>query len=263
MMIKRLIKDFDCEQLLNQLRSFTYTKKVGGETVTVNVELFSSSQVPYATRLFLQSQGERCADQILNDYDKGDITATQLADLIKSVCVPRWKQLYEIWTADYNPTYNVEGTEKRVVTTEYGKVTTMAKDTSITDEQITNATDEITYGKSTTHTNPTTTGKVAAFDSQTFVNASETSMTNNVDTDSGKDETKSSIGKVEHVHSGEDTDTLSGEDTVTDIYTRGGNLGVTMTSQLLRDGENFWDKYSFFEHYFNDIAREIGLPIWG
>ena len=297
-MTKRLIKDFDIESLIAQLRTFTYTDEADGEPITVNVELFTSGQVPQATRLFLQLQGERCADQILHDYDDGDISASELADIIKAVCVEKWKNLYKIWGANYNPLYNVDGVEKHIIQTDYGKVNTMAKGSTITDEQKvngtnstqygqtltdeqkTNASDTTTFGKVVTHTNPTTTGKVAAFDSASFVNASETTLTNNSDTDSGTEGRTSSMGKVEHAtsgtdtttinmgkvehsSSGADTDTLSGRDTVTDTLTRAGNIGVTMSSQLLRDGASLWSKYSFFDIWFNDIAGEIGLPIWG
>lgn len=330
---KRLLKDFDIESLIKELRQFSYTTEVEGETVTVNVELFTAGQVGAATRLFLQSQGERVADQILHDYDKEEITAAELSDIIKVVCVERWKHFLEMWTINYNPIWNVDGKEVRTIVTEYGKITEMEKGTTLTDEQKTNGTDttqyghtvtdeqkingtdttqhglkvtdeqktagedSTTFGKVVTSTHPTTTNKVAAFDSVAFVNHSETSNTNSSDTDSGTESTTHNLGKIEHSNSGsdtvthnlgklehaesgsdtlthnmgkiehsssgKDTDTLSGSDTTTDTYIRSGNIGVTMTQQLLTAEETFWSKYSFFEHWFNDIAEQIGLPIWG
>jgi hypothetical protein len=191
----------------------------------------------------------------------------------------------------------VDGVEIHEITTEYGKITRMAKGTTITDEQKvdaeteveygqkqtdeqkTNGSTSMTYGKSTTTTNPTNTGKVAAMDSVAFVNASESSATNMINTDSGsdstttnigkiehassgKDTTTTSIGKVEHAHTGTDTDTLDGSDTTTDTLTRHGNIGVTMTQQLLTAEDDFWSHYSFFTKYFNDIANVISLPIY-
>ena len=73
-MSKRLIKDFNIEDLIKELRQFSYTTEVEGGTVTVNVELFTAGQVPQATRLFLQAQGDRLADSILYSYDKEEIT---------------------------------------------------------------------------------------------------------------------------------------------------------------------------------------------
>ena len=184
---------------------------------------------------------------------------------------------------------------------------------TLTDEQKVNGSNSVTYGKQTTTTNPTNTGKVAAMDSVTFVNASESSATNTVNTDSGsdstttnigkvehansgkdttttsigkvehansgkdttttsigkvehansgKDTTTTSMGKVEHAHSGTDTDTLDGSDTTTDILTRHGNIGITMTQQLLTAESDFWSHYSFFDKYFSDIANVISLPIY-
>ena len=313
-MSKRLIKDFNIEDLIKELRQFSYTTDVEGETVTVNVELFTAGQVPQATRLFIQAQGDRLADSILYSYDKEEITAVQLSDIIKVVCVQRWKHFLEMWKVNYNPIWNVDGKEVRTIVTEYGKVTEMEKGTTLTDEQKTNGEDSTTFGKVVTSTHPTTTNTVAAFDSINFVDHSEVSNTNSSDTDSGTEATTHTIGKIEHANSGQDTtthdlgkiehstsgtdstthsigklehaetgsdtithnlgkiehansgkdtDTESGSDTVTDTYVRAGNIGVTMTQQLLTAEESFWSKYSFFEHWFNDIAEQIGLPIWG
>lgn len=291
------VKQYDIESLLAVLRTFTYTTEVDGETVTVNAEVFTTGQIPIATKIFLQEYGSRVADDILEEYKKGDVSAAELGDIIKTLCVQRWKHFLEMWKVNYNPIWNVDGVEVHEITTEYGKITRMAKGTTITDEQKVDAETEVeygqkqtdeqktdgstsmTYGKSTTTTNPTNTGKVAAMDSVAFVNASESSATNMINADSGsdstttnigkiehassgKDTTTASIGKVEHAHTGTDTDTLDGSDTTTDTLTRHGNIGVTMTQQLLTAEDDFWSHYSFFTKYFNDIANVISLPIY-
>lgn len=361
------VRQYNIEALLSVLRTFTYTTEVDGETVTVNAEVFTESQVPIATRIFLQEYGSRVADEILADYKKGDVTAAELGDIIKTLCVQRWKHFLEMWKVNYNPIWNVDGVEVHEIVTEYGKITRMAKGVTVADEQVTagqtelthghvlteeqktqgsnsttygqtltdeqkvdaeteveygqKLTDEqkvdggtsITYGKETTTINPTSTGKVAAMDSVDFVNASQSSATNTVNTDDGTDSTTTSIGKVEHANSGKDTtttsigkvehatsgtdttttsigkiehadsgkdttttsmgkvthsttgtdtDTLDGSDTTTDTLTRHGNIGVTMTQQLLTAEDDFWSHYSFFTKYFNDIANVISLPIY-
>lgn len=291
------VKQYDIEALLSVLRTFTYTTEVNGETVTVNAEVFTSGQIPIATKIFLQEYGSRVADEILDEYKKGDVSAAELGDIIKTLCVQRWKHFLEMWKVNYNPIWNVDGTETHTIVTEYGKITRMAKATTITDEQKVDGevevtygqklTDEqkvngsgsITYGKTTTMTNPTSTGSVAAFDTVGFVGASQSTMTNGVSAEtgsdsssnsigtvehaqSGKDTTKNSLGKVEHAHSGTDTDTLDGSDTTTDTLTRGGNIGTTMTQTLLGAEDDFWSHYSFFTKYFNDIANVISLPIY-
>lgn len=291
------VKQYDIEALLSVLRTFTYTTEVNGETVTVNAEVFTAGQIPIATKIFLQEYGSRVADDILDEYKKGDVSAAELGDIIKTLCVQRWKHFLEMWKVNYNPIWNVDGTETHTIVTEYGKITRMAKATTITDEQKVDGevevtygqklTDEqkvngsgsITYGKTTTMTNPTSTGSVAAFDTVGFVGASQSTMTNGSTAEtgsdsssnsigtvehaqSGKDTTKNSLGKVEHAHTGTDTDTLDGTDTTTDTLTRHGNIGVTMTQQLLTAEDDFWSHYSFFTKYFNDIANVISLPIY-
>mgnify|MGYP007022091841 CR=1 FL=1 len=362
-----IVKQYDIESLLSVLRTFTYTTEVDGETVTVNAEVFTSGQIPIATKIFLQEYGGRVADDILDDYKKGTVTAAELGGIIKTLCAQRWKHFLEMWKVNYNPIWNVDGVEVHEIVTEYGKITRMAKGVTVADEQVTagqtelthghvlteeqktqgsnsttygqtltdeqkvdaeteveygqKLTDEqkvdgetsITYGKETTTTNPTSTGSVAAFDSVGFVGASQSSATNTVNTDDGTDSTTTSIGKVEHANSGTDTttssigkvehatsgtdttttsigkiehadtgkdttttsmgkithsttgtdtDTLEGSDTTTDTLTRHGNIGVTMTQQLLTAESDFWGHYSFFEKYFNDIANVISLPIY-
>ena len=291
------VKQYDIEALLSVLRTFTYTTEVDGETVTVNAEVFTSGQIPIATKIFLQEYGSRVADDILEEYKKGDVSAAELGDIIKTLCVQRWKHFLEMWKVNYNPIWNVDGTETHTIVTEYGKITRMAKNTTITDEQKVDGevevtygqklTDEqkvngsgsITYGKTTTMTNPTSTGSVAAFDTVGFVGASQSTMTNGSTAEtgsdsssnsigtvehaqSGKDTTKNSLGKVEHAHSGTDTDTQDGSDTTTDTLTRGGNIGTTMTQTLLSAEDDFWSHYSFFTKYFTDIANVISLPIY-
>ena len=270
------VKQYDIEALLSVLRTFTYTTEVDGETVTVNAEVFTSGQIPIATKIFLQEYGSRVADDILEEYKKGDVSAAELGDIIKTLCVQRWKHFLEMWKVNYNPIWNVDGTETHTIVTEYGKITRMAKNTTITDV---NGSGSITYGKTTTMTNPTSTGSVAAFDTVGFVGASQSTMTNGSTAEtgsdsssnsigtvehaqSGKDTTKNSLGKVEHAHSGTDTDTQDGSDTTTDTLTRGGNIGTTMTQTLLSAEDDFWSHYSFFTKYFTDIANVISLPIY-
>lgn len=291
------LNNYDIESLLAVLRTFTYTTEVDGETVTVNAEVFTSGQIPIAAKIFLQEYGTRVSDDIMDDYKKGTVTAASLGDIIKTLCVPRWKHFLEMWKVNYNPIWNVDGVEQRVIETEYGKILTMEKGTTITneqkvdgetetthgltttDEQKTNGTVETAYGKTSTTTNPTSTGSVAAFDSNNFVPASQSSATNTIVTDSNRDTVTNNMGKVEHKNSGtdtvttsigkieqasdgEDVNTESGTDTVTDTLTRHGNIGVTMTQQLLTAEDSFWSQYSFFKRYFNDIAEVISLPIY-
>ena len=304
------LREYQTKPILNELRTFNYQTKVGGQETTVNVELFPASMLDIANKIFLQKQGDLKADEIMEDYREGTYTAQMVADVIKNFHVQKWKHWLEMWKAEYNPIWNVDGTETKTIITQYGKVTTMAKNTTDTTtynselemkydstnkttynsnetaEQLTDGKYNTTHGHVVTMTEPQTDNAVAAFDSVTPVPHSETILTQHSDTNSGTDQIAISDGKKKtdrggydelardgkdtNTHSGtdslartgSDTDTLSGTDSTTETTTRGGNIGTTMTQQLLTAEQNFWDQYSFFDMWFSDIAEELTLSIY-
>lgn len=326
------LNECDMESIIDLLRTFTYETDVEGETVTVNVELFPHSKTHQVTLFFNQKKGTLVADTIMEQYKKGEVSATDIADYVKMVCVQRWKHFLEMWKVNYNPIWNVDGVETRTVKTEFGKIVEHKKDSKVTDEQKENGTDNlthglkvtdeqkvngtdnlthglktvdeqktdgkdnITHGLATTITEPTDTHKVAAFDSQVPVTYTEDSGTSHSNTNSGTDERAISMGKIEHENSGTDqrtinmgkvehensgtdqrtvsmgkiehassgtdTDTDDGEENVTDTLERHGNIGVTMTQQLLTAEDTFWSQYKFFDRWYDDIAEELALPIY-
>lgn len=304
------LREFQTAPILNELRTFNYQTKVDGEEVTVNVELFPTSMLGIANKIFLQKQGDLRVDDIMNDYQDGEVTAANIADIIKTTHVQKWKHWLEMWKAEYNPIWNVDGTETKTIVTQYGKVTTMAKNTTDTTtynselemeydstnkttynsnetaEQLTDGKYNTTHGHIITQTEPQTDNAVAAFDSVTPVAHSETILTQHSDTNSGTDQIAISDGKKKtdrggydeqardgkdtNTHSGtdslartgSDTDTLSGTDSTTETTTRGGNIGVTMTQQLLTAEQSFWSQYSFFDMWYSDIAEELTLSIY-
>ena len=304
------LREYQTKPILNELRIFSYQTKVNGQETTVNVELFPASMLDIANKIFLQKQGDLKADEIMEDYKEGTYTAQMVADVIKNFHVQKWKHWLEMWKAEYNPIWNVDGTETKTIVTQYGKVTTMAKNTTDTTtynselemeydstnkttynsnetaEQLTDGKYNTTHGHIITQTEPQTDNAVAAFDSVTPVAHSETILTQHSDTNSGTDQIAISDGKKKtdrggydeqardgkdtNTHSGtdslartgSDTDTLSGTDSTTETTTRGGNIGVTMTQQLLTAEQSFWSQYSFFDMWFSDIAEELTLSIY-
>ena len=304
------LKEYQTKPILNELRTFNYQTKVDGQETTVNVELFPASMLDIANKIFLQKQGDLKADEIMEDYREGTYTAQMVADVIKAFHVQKWKHWLEMWKAEYNPIWNVDGTETKTIVTQYGKVTTMAKNTTDTTtynselemeydstnkttynsnetaEQLTDGKYNTTHGHVITKTEPQTDNAIAAFDTVTPVPYSETILTQHSDTNSGTDQIAISDGKKKtdrggydelardgkdtNTHSGtdslartgSDTDTLSGTDSTTETTTRGGNIGVTMTQQLLTAEQSFWSQYSFFDMWFSDIAEELTLSIY-
>lgn len=304
------LREYQTKPILNELRIFSYQTKVNGQETTVNVELFPASMLDIANKIFLQKQGDLKADEIMEDYKEGTYTAQAVADVIKNFHIQKWKHWLEMWKAEYNPIWNVDGTETKTIVTQYGKVTTMAKNTTDTTtynselemaydsknkttynsnetaEQLTDGKYNTTHGHIITQTEPQTDNAIAAFDSVTPVPHSETILTQHSDTNSGTDQIAISDGKKKtdrggydeiardgkdtNTHSGtdslartgSDTDTLSGTDSTTETTTRGGNIGVTMTQQLLTAEQSFWSQYSFFDMWFLDIAEELTLSIY-
>lgn len=304
------LREYQTKPILNELRTFNYQTKVDGEEVTVNVELFPASMLDIANKIFLQKQGDLKADEIMEDYKDGTYTAQAVADVIKKFHVQKWKHWLEMWKAEYNPIWNVDGTETHTIVTQYGKVTTQEKGTQVeteynseletaynssskttynsndTVEQLTDGKYDTTHGHVVEITEPQTDNAVAAFDSVTPVPHSETILTQHSDTNSGTDriaisdgkkktdrggydeisrdgkDTNSHTGKDTIKNTGSDTDRNSGTDTVTDTLVRGGNIGTTMTQQLLTAEQSFWSQYSFFDMWFSDIAEELTLSIY-
>ena len=260
------LREFQTAPILNELRTFKYQTKVNGEEVTVNVELFPASMLGIANKIFLQKQGDLRADDIMNDYQDGEVTAADIAGIIKTTHVQKWKHWLEMWKAEYNPIWNVDGTETRTIVTQYGKVTTMAKNTTDTTtynselemeynsknkttynsnetaEQLTDGKYNTTHGHIITKTEPQTDNAIAAFDSVTPVPHSETILTQHSDTNSGTDQIAISDGKKktdrggydEQARDGKDTNTHSGTDSLawsgSDTDTLSGTDSTTETT---------------------------------
>lgn len=256
------LRDCDTASILNLLRNFSYEKVENGETVTVNVELYPAALNPVVNIAFLQRKGNLKCDLLMEHYKKEALTAQNIADLIKQISIQKWKHLIEIWNVDYNPIWNVDGVETRTIKTEYGKTEETTYDSKLVDDQTADGKNNTTHGRKVDYTEPTDTQKAMAYDAADFVNATQNTRSDHYDEESGTTNTAISSGTVEHEHSGSDTLENSGEDNVTDILERHGNIGVTMTQQLLVAEKDFWEKFNFFEAWFNTIAEEMTIPIY-
>lgn len=388
--------------VLLECRTISWDSEVDGTTVHHNVELYASDKNPLVTELFMGYHGNRVCDCMFLNYANGAMTATDFAGILKLKCSDKWKHILGIKLAEYNPIWNVDGTEVRTITTQYGKVTVNVEgetnntthgnditETSYgkenTSEQITDGHQNVTYDKTdiseqlengsqnttydknntteqltdghqntthgesigtthgesigTTHNTTltdtqtqagTNTEQLSAFNAGLVDNAKHTindgtsthattgtdteahsgtdnevhSGTTNISTSNGKtkdtedgsnnvtisqgkikdnlsgtdqtsiskgtikdsaggsDSTTNIYGDVITTNSGECLETNTGADVVTDKFIRGGNIGVTMTQQLLTAENDFWSQFDFFEKWFKDIVKEISLPFY-
>ena len=388
--------------VLQSCRTITWNSEVDHTIVQHNVELYPSDKNSLVTELFMGYHGNRVCDCMFLNYVKGAMTATDFANILNLKLTDRWKHYLGIKLAEYNPMWNVDGTEIHTITTQYGKVTvsvdgelnttTHGNDTTsntygkentseqITDghqntaygktdtsEQLENGSQSTTYDKTNTteqltdgHQNTThdesigtthgesigTTHGMTTTDTQTVVSTDtaqrsafdvglvddtkhtlnggttthaitgtdteahsgtdnevhsgttniSTSNGKTTDTEDGSDSVSISQGKIKDTLSGTDQTAISkgkikdteggsdsvtnaygdvtttnkgenleantGADVVTDKLVRGGNIGVTMTQQLLTAENDFWSQFDFFEKWFKDIAKEMSLPFY-
>lgn len=78
----------------------------------------------------------------------------------------------------------------------------------------------------------------------------------------GMDEIQTNTGKSEVKNTGDDITKESGKDTQKITEKRGGNIGVTMTQQLLSAEADFWSQWNFFDAWFKSIIKVITIPIF-
>lgn len=318
--------------VLLKCRTISWDSEVDGTTVHHNVELYASDKNPLVTELFMGYHGNRVCDCMFLNYANGAITATDFAGILKLKCTDKWKHMLGIKLAEYNPLWNVDGTEVRTITTQYGKVTvnvdgetnTTTHENDIvnttygkenTSAQITDGHQNTTHGENigtthgesigTTHNTTltdtqtqagTNTEQLSAFNAELVDKAKHTindgtsthattgtdtethsgndaeihSGTTNIsvsngtikDTAGGSDSTTNTYGDVITTNSGECLEANTGADVVTDKFVRGGNIGVTMTQELLTAENDFWSQFDFFEKWFKDIVKEMSLPFY-
>ena len=141
-----------------------------------------------------------------------------------------WEKLYATLHFDYNPIWNVEGTEERTITRKLNQdkneTTNINRDTNVVSDNTNNS----TYG----------------FNSSAPVPS----------------------GKIEHTGQQNETEgnnfiaTNVDNETVTDKFTRGGNIGVTTTQKMISEERDSW-LWNFYEQVFTNIDSILTSAYWG
>lgn len=159
----------------------------------------------------------------------------------------KWLKLFNnVFAQTYNPIWNVDGDESTVRTYEYGKKETNTKDFEIEHEHGTTDTETVT--------NNVTDNDVYGFNSSTPVGASKS--TNN------GSRTNVGSGSDTDVHSGTDDYQQSGVDTERITHTRGGNIGVTSTQNMLEQELALREKFNYFKIVTDDIIRVLTMNVY-
>ena len=216
-------------------------------------DYFDSLEVPGTAQTFIPSQfstyeclGEYFKNSTVLDYDYKQKLANLLLqeqdetafigrtfNKLKSVCIRKkyeWDTLYSSIIQEYNPIWNVDGTEK----TEYSA----EKETN----QIGAATDTFTSGERT----GTTTDFAIPYNGTEEKETGKATSQNNTYTDTN---TK-----------GQHTDTLN-RDAHTVTITRTGNIGITKTQELLQSQRDI-AMFDFLDMVLKDCIDAITIPIF-
>lgn len=262
-------READLKTLLSNLSSYSYTKEEDGVTNTYNFSFFDSSNANQLNIIDMWADekfGGLVAGSLLKKYKDEDITASDLAAVIKLQQGMRWKHWIDIWEADYNPLWNVDGTEVRTTETtfnsqektEFGKSIEHSGDRKTTTTQVTSGSerDILPQVIQTTQNNP---GDGSGFSDYNKITTSAQQIDKTFD--SGV-VTAQQGGSNTDEESGDETLKHTGKDTVEDTYVRHGNIGVTMSGQLIKDSASVWEAFDFYDKWLRSIFEMLTIPIY-
>lgn len=184
---------------------------------------------PIVRRVYDKNKSAECT---LNDF------LTLFSDMIEREFANKWTKLYETTVLEYNPIWNVDGTET---------TTTAAQHTITTD---------------TTHANTVVTSTELGRRSTTRERKDFP-----YDSDTGKPTESETVTEDPATDTRTDTnpETVSDHETNIDQYTvtheRHGNIGVTMTQDMVRK-EREVSEFLLYEVVLPDVANFLTIPIY-
>ena len=163
--------------------------------------------------------------------------------------LPQWVRVLEDMTIKYNPIWNVDGTETETITRELEGTTS--------GERAGNNRNTLTGNSSVSNTeNTTTTNSSKAYNDtgwtetdKTVGNATGTSTGTNSETTTGQNSETSSGSNIE-------------SETITTTKTRGGNIGVTMTQQMLTADLDLLLRLNPYQWIVDSFRRRFCLLVY-
>ena len=184
---------------------------------------------PFVLRVYDKNKTAECT---LNDF------LALFSDMLEREFANKWTKLYETTVLEYNPIWNVDGTET---------TTTAAQHTLTTD---------------TAHANTVVTSTALGRRSTTRERKEYP-----YDSDDGKPTESETVTEDPATDTRTDTnpETVSDHETNTDQYTvtheRHGNIGVTMTQDLIKK-EREVSEFLLYEVVLPDVANFLTIPIY-
>lgn len=224
------------ELFFANIQELEYKTIKNGEEITVNAEIYKTDDIPLLSDYFIEQYADLKLTDMSVRFAKETTSPLDFANFVKSICHGKWKHYLEVLNAVYSPLYNVDGVTKRESTTEYGKETTNAQ------------TESGTHSTTTTRGNDITENSIAGFNSSGY------------DSDTKSETTFGTISENGSKSDGTFKETNAGEDSYTETETRYGNIGVTMTQQLLKAEFDLWKNFNFMQLFFESIISVICYP---
>ena len=184
---------------------------------------------PFVLRVYDKNKNAECT---LNDF------LALFSDMLEREFANKWTKLYETTVLEYNPIWNVDGTEttttaaQHTITTDTNHANTVVTSTEIGRRSTTREKKEFPYD--------TDTGKLTE---------SET-ITENPATDTRTDTNPETVA---------DHETNTDQFTVT--HERHGNIGVTMTQDMITK-EREVSLFLLYEVVIPDVANFLTIPIY-
>ena len=212
----------------------------------VNVPKFvTDNKVDLDYQLGLRYGAKLLAPIVLRVYDKNKNAECTLndflalfSDMLEREFANKWKKLYETTVLEYNPIWNVDGTET---------TTTAAQHTITTD---TNHANTVVTSTELGRRSTTRERKEYPYDSDTGKPTESETVTEDPATDTRTDT---------------NPETVSDHETNTDQFTvtheRHGNIGVTMTQDLIKK-EREISEFLLYEVVLPDVANFLTIPIY-
>ena len=258
------------KELLKKLALFTYTKTdAEGVTNTYNFSFFDNTNAGQSTTIAQWAEdkfGSLVAAGLAKKVADEEITLDDLAGVIKLTQGMKWKHWIDIWSCDYNPLWNVDGVEEKTSETkfgkqektEFGKKTDNDMGSKVTTTQVTAGSerDIIPQVVQTTQNNP---GDGSGFSDYNKITTSAQQIDKTFDNGVVTAQ-KGGTDSIEE--SGDETLINSGKDEYKETYERHGNIGVTMSGQLIKDSASVWDAFDFYDKWMRSIFEVLTIPIY-
>lgn len=205
------------------------------------------------------SSGRHLFPWIATAEDPTEAAAKDI-DVILEFNAYKYRHLWELYVAKYNPIWNVDGTESETITRQKrterdmnraNTGTQTATDTGTTQNQQSGS-DTLGHGHSVTESGTT-------YDSGTYYGRNKTENGGTDTTTYGRKDTRTdNLTNTRTDNLNEKTDDDSEEnETITTTRTRGGNIGVTMTQAMEKEEKAWAESFRLLEDITADICGAI------